>query len=214
MTIPISIADQLDALIQCREQMEATPTTAWNQYLEGHYGPERKAAVLAEKEARIQELKAERDRIINALNLPAGVIPIWGRASVEVVAFRATLVAPRYGNQRLGEFPSAEEAAEAINTLRANLDAEAEGRIRVTQASLPQKPSKSGLPSGVIKREAKSGDRYAAMIDIPAQGNNCARKRKMVGTFDTPEEAHNAYRKAHIDLHGERSRYWSQRHEL
>lgn len=159
--IPIPIADQLAALIRDREQIEAKPNATWREYLEGHYGPERQAAALLEKEARTQEFKAERDRIANGLSLPAGITPIWKHhLSVEIIAFRATLFAPSYGNRRVGKFPTVEEAAEAINTLRAKLDAESEGRIKLTQASLPQRPSKSGLPSGVIKRTTAKGDRF------------------------------------------------------
>lgn len=123
----IPIADQLAALIRDRQQIEAKPNAAWNAYLEGHYGPERQAAALLEKETRTQEFKAERDRVINALNLPDGVTPIWKNyLSVEIIAFRATLIAPSYGNRGLGEFPTAQEAAEALNNLRAKLDAESE----------------------------------------------------------------------------------------
>lgn len=211
--IPIPIADQLAALIRDREHREAKPNAAWNEYLEGHYGPERQAAALLEKETRIQEFKAERDRVVNGLNLPAGVAPVWRHhLSVEIVAFRATLVAPSYGNRRVGEFPTVEEAAEAINALRAKLDAESEGRVRVTQASLPQRPNKSGLPTGVIKRNTGKGDRYSAVIRMIRPDGKPV--QRMLGTFDSPEEAHDDYRRAHIELHGERSRYWNQRHEL
>lgn len=65
----------------------------------------------------------------------------------------------------------------------------------------------SGLPTGVQVRRNKGGDRYAAIIFTNGRS-------RMIGTFDSPEEAHDAYRKAHIELHGELSRYWSQRHEL
>ena len=211
--IPIPIADQLALLIRDREHREAKPNAAWNEYLEGHYGPERQAAALLEREARIQGFKSERDRIINALHLPDGVTPIWKHhLSVEIVGFRATLVAPSYGNRRVGEFPTVEEAAEAINALRAKLDAESERRVRVTQASLPQQPSKSGLPSGVIRRNTKKGDRFSAVIRMIRPDGKPV--QRMLGTFDSPEEAHRVYCKAHVELHGEASRYWNKRHEL
>lgn len=211
--IPISIADQLAALIRDRMQIEAKPNATWREYLEGHYGPERQAAALLEREARKLGFKAERDRIINSLHLPDGVTPIWKHhASTEIIAFRATLFAPSYGNRRVGEFPTVEEAAEAINTLRAKLDAESEGRIKLTQASLPQQPNKSGLPTGVIKRTTAKGDRFSAVIGMTQPDGK--RLQRMISTHATPEEAHDAYRRAHIELHGERSRYWSQRHEL
>lgn len=211
--IPIPIADQLAALIRDREQIEARPNAAWNEYLEGHYGPERQAAALLEREARIQGFKAERDRISNALNLPVGVTPIWRHhASTEIVGFRATLFAPSYGNRRVGKFPTVEEAAEAINALRAKLDAESEGRVKLTQASLPQQPNKSGLPTGVIKRTTAKGDRFSAVIGMTQPDGK--RLQRMISTHDSPEQAHDAYRRAHIELHGEASRYWNQRHEL
>lgn len=211
--IPISIADQLAALIRDREHREAKPNAAWSEYLEGHYGPERQAAALLEREARIQGFKAERDRIANGLSLPAGITPIWKHhLSVEIIAFRATLFAPSYGNRRVGEFPTVEEAAEAINTLRAKLDAESEGRVRVTQASLPQRPNKSGLPTGVIKRNTGKGDRYSAVIRMIRPDGKPV--QRMISTHDTPEEAHRAYQIEHIKIHGEKSRYWSKRHEL
>ena len=211
--IPIPIADQLAALIRDRMQIEARPNAAWSEYIEGHYGPERQAAALLEREARIQGFKAERDRISNALNLPVGVTPIWKHhLSVEIVGFRATLFAPSYGNRRVGEFPTVEEAAEAINALRAKLDAESEGRVKLTQASLPQQPNKSGLPTGVIKRTTAKGDRFSAVIGMTQPDGK--RLQRMISTHATPEEAHDAYRRAHIELHGERSRYWSKRHEL
>lgn len=65
----------------------------------------------------------------------------------------------------------------------------------------------SGLPAGVRVSRTKAGDRYAAIIF--ANGRS-----RMIGTYDAPEEAHLVYCKAHIELHGERSRYWSQRHEI
>lgn len=206
--IPISIADQLDALIHCRKKMEAAPDAAWNAYLEGHYGPERAATKALDAEVRKQKFQSARRQIINALNLPVGVTPIWKHhASVEIVGFKATLLAPAHGNRRLGQFPSVAEAVDAINNLRAELDAAQQRRIKLTPASLPEMRTKSGLPSGVIKRSAKCGDRYSAVIHDTG-------KQRMISTHDTPEEAHRAYCKAHIELHGERSRYWNQRHAL
>lgn len=211
--IPIPIIDQLTALIRDRKRIETEPNAAWNRYLEGHHGRERQAAALLERETRKQGFKAERDRISNALNLPDGVTPIWKHhLSVEIVGFRATLVAPCYGNRRVGEFPTVEEAAEAINALRAKLDAESEGRVKLTQASLPQQPSKSGLPSDVIRRNTKKGDRFSAVIRMIRPDGKPV--QRMLGTFDSPEEAHRVYCKAHVELHGEASRYWNKRHDL
>jgi hypothetical protein len=211
--IPISIIDQVAALIKCREKMEAAPNAAWNAYIEGHYGPERAAAQALDAEERKQAFQFERRQIINALNLPAGVTPIWKHyTSVEIVGFKATLVAPTHGNRRVGEFKTAEEAAEAINAIRERLDVDVERRIKLTQATLPQQPNKSGLPSGVIKRETKKGDRFSAVICVTHPDGK--RFQKMVGTFDNPEEAHRAYQIEHIKINGERSRYWSKRHEL
>lgn len=213
ITIPISIVDQLAALINCREQMEAAPNAAWNAYLEGHYGPERAAAQALDAEVRKQAFQSERRQIINALSLPVGVTPIWKHQySLEISGFKANFIAPRHGNRRLGEFRTVEEAAEAISAMRARLEVELERRVKLTQASLPQQPNKSGLPTGVIRREMKSGDRFSAVICITNPDGK--RSQKMVGTFDNPEEAHDAYRRAHIELHGEASRYWNKRHEI
>lgn len=123
----IPIADQLAALIRDREQREADPNAAWREYLEGHYGPERVAAAALAVEARKQELKAERDRITNGLNLALGITPVWKKGySVEIEHYKATLIAPSHGNRRVGEFKTAEEATNAINNMRARLDAERE----------------------------------------------------------------------------------------
>ncbi|MER2514178.1 MAG: hypothetical protein ABTQ25_17470 [Nitrosomonas ureae] len=193
--------------------MEADPNAVWREYVEGHHGPERMAAAALAAEARKQGFRAERDRIANALNLPDGATPIWKHShSVEIAGFRATLIAPAHGNRKLGTFITAEEASEAINSARVQLDVELERRIKLTQASLPQPPNKSGLPTGVIKRETKKGDRYSAVIDMTQPDGK--RLQRMIGTYDSPEEAHDAYRRAHIKVHGEASRYWEQRHEL
>ena len=121
----ISIADQLALLIRDREQREADPNAAWREYLEGHYGPERAAAQALDAEVRKQAFQSERRKIINGL--PEGITPIWKHQySLEVVGFRAALVAPCYGNRRVGKFATVEEAAEAINSLRAKLDAKSE----------------------------------------------------------------------------------------
>lgn len=66
--------------------------------------------------------------------------------------------------------------------------------------------SKFGLPAGVIRRGVNN-DRYAAVI----QENG---KKRMIGTFDTPEQAHRAYVVAHIKHHREQSIYWTKRHEF
>ena len=245
----IPIADQLAALIRDREQREADPNAAWNAYLEGHYGPERMAAAALAVEARKQELKAERDRITNGLNLALGITPVWkSHRDAEIVGFKAFLIDPGNGSRRVGIFPNLEEATDAINAMRARLNAERERRFKVevaehrakrdaterrtklgaerrleikaaregqtklTQASLPQRPNKSGLPNGVVKRETKSGDRYSAVISMTQPDGK--RLQRMISTYDTPEEAHDAYRRAHIKVHGEASRYWNQRHEL
>lgn len=247
----IPIADQLAALVRDRERIEANPNAAWNAYLEGHYGPERMAAAALAAEVRRQELKTERDRIISALNLPLGINPVWkSHRDAEIVSFKAFLIDPGNGSRRVGIFPNLEEATDAINAMRARLNAERErrfqvevaehrakrdaterrtklgaererrleikaareGQTKLTQASLPQRPNKSGLPNGVVKRETKSGDRYSAVIGMTQPDGK--RLQRMISTHDSPEQAHDAYRRAHIELHGEASRYWNQRHEL
>lgn len=129
--IPISIIDQVVALIHCREQMDAAPNAAWNAYLEGHHGRERAAAAALAAEARKQELKAERERITNALNLPLGISPVWkGYYSAEIVSFKAFVINPGGGSRRVGTFPTVEKAVEAINVMRSRLNAERERRYR------------------------------------------------------------------------------------
>jgi len=93
--------------------------------------------------------------------------------------------------------------------VKRNAEFDAANGVKRRRASgEPQERTHSGLPLGVVKRASvNKGDRFSAVI------NNRGRNR-MLGTFDTPEEAHRAYCKAHIELHGEQSRYWSQRHEL
>jgi hypothetical protein len=56
------------------------------------------------------------------------------------------------------------------------------------------------LPTGV----SPSGKRFCAYIS-PSRDVN-----KYVGTFDTPEEAHEAFKKAHIELNGDKSRYFEE----
>jgi len=133
--IPIPIIDQLTALIRDRKQIETEPNAAWNRYLEGHHGRERAAAAALAAEARKQELKAERERITNALNLPLGISPVWkGYHSAEIVSFKAFLINPGGGSRRVGTFPTVEKAVEAINVMRSRLNAERERRYQVEVA--------------------------------------------------------------------------------
>lgn len=59
------------------------------------------------------------------------------------------------------------------------------------------KPKQCG--SG-LKGTRSNGDRWCGQIRFKG-------KNLYLGTFDTPEEAHQAYRQKHIELHGEKSPY-------
>ena len=214
--IPISLFDQIVAINVAREAIEADPTPEWREYLEGWNGPEKAAAVA--------DLAAERKRIAASMKLPSGVQVLW-HATGEM-SFRAVLYAYQQGTRYLGVFDTPEAAHEAHRKAhiehygersrylrqRAFDDGAPKRKRPNTQASLQQRPTKSGLPTGVIKRSAKSGDRYSAVIAFTdPDGDRCQR---MISTHDTPEEAHRAYQIEHIKIHGEDSRYWAQRNAL
>lgn len=207
--IPISLFDQIVAINATREAIEADPTPDWRAYLGGWHGPEKAAAAAA--------AAAERKRIVARMNLPSGVTPLWSADGD--LSFRAVLHVYQQGTRYLGIFDTPEAAHEVHR--KAHIEHYGE-RSRFwprqsagnglrkrpnTQASLQQKPSKSGLPSGVIKRHSKAGERYSAVIH---EGG----KSRMISTHDTPEEAHRAYQIEHIKIHAEASRYWNQRHAL
>lgn len=207
--IPISLLDQIVAINAAREAIEADPTPDWRAYLDGWHGPAKAAAAA--------KVAAERKRIVARMNLPLGVTPLWSASGD--LSFRAVLHVYQQGIRYLGTFDTPEAAHEVHRKAHIEQygersrycrrkDARDGTRKRSnTQASLPEKSRKSGLPLGVIKRQSKAGYRYSARI----QANGTTR---MISTHDTPEEAHRAYQIEHIKIHGEDSRYWNQRYAL
>lgn len=209
--IPISLFDQIVAINATRQAIETDPTADWQAYLDGWHGPEKAAAAA--------KVAAERKSFVARLNLPSGVTPFWNADGD--LSFRAVLHVYQQGIRYLGSFDTPEAAHEAHRKAhiehygersrflgqRTGDDGALKRRRSNTQASLEQQRSKSGLPSGVIKRSGKKGDRYSAVIYD-------AGKQRMISTHDTPEEAHRAYQIEHIKIHGKYSRYWNQRHAL
>lgn len=209
--IPISLLDQIVAINVAREAIEADPTPEWREYIEGWHGSEQAAATA--------KLAEERKRLTASMRLPSGVQVHW--TAKGELRFRAVLYAYAQGTRYLGVFDTPGAAHEAHRKAhiehygersryllqRAFDDGTPKRKRPNTQASLQQHPTKSGLPSGVIKRINSKGERFSAVI-------HDAGKQRMISTHDTPEEAHRAYQIEHIKTHGKNSRYWNQRHAL
>lgn len=63
-----------------------------------------------------------------------------------------------------------------------------------------RKPA-NALPVGV--RSTRNGRRFEARITAPGTP-------AFIGTFDTPEEAHEAFKQKHVEVYGDQSRYFSE----
>lgn len=85
-----------------------------------------------------------------------------------------------------------------LNNRRSNLRL---ATNRQQQANKVSTRNRLGLP-GVVK----DGNRYKATIKINYRGHH-------IGSFSTPEQAHEAYRKKHVELHGEFSPYYERETE-
>lgn len=74
---------------------------------------------------------------------------------------------------------------------------------RTSTPCTPGPKARSGF-AGVERRYTlKFGNRFTASITLDG-------KKRMIGIFDTPEQAHEAFKRAHVELHGTRSRYWGE----
>lgn len=95
------------------------------------------------------------------------------------------------GRQKyLGTFDTVTEASNAYQAAK-----EANAATSIDE----EEESARDLPKGVSGRPS---GRFVASIGSLGQ-------QAYLGTFDTPEEAHEAYKAAHIKLHGKSSRYYT-----
>jgi hypothetical protein len=71
-------------------------------------------------------------------------------------------------------------------------------------------PDAGDLPQGVSEKTTKNGPRYIATLRYVRDDSRVAQKR--IGTYDTPEEASDAYQRAHIEHFGSQSKFYKDEH--